>query len=109
MPAFPQIREQDATLEIAAIHSEIKIGSGPPLVNLIWRHLAVFPGVLSRRKWLGAGSGAGGWAPVPCPLRVISGRRKVFSPCPLYPRKRTSVGHRSMSAIVGAPGSTAGL
>src|SRR5271167_1934239 len=46
MTALPQIREQDATPEILAIYSKIKTVSGLPMVNLIWRHFAAFPGVL---------------------------------------------------------------
>ena len=46
MSAFPQIRPQDASPEIAAIYSEIRAVSGLPMVNLIWRHFAAFPGVL---------------------------------------------------------------
>jgi hypothetical protein len=46
MPMLPQILEQDATPEIATIYSEIKVVSGLPMVNLIWRHFAAFPGVL---------------------------------------------------------------
>jgi hypothetical protein len=33
-----------------------------------------------------------------CPLWVISGHRVTSVQCPLYPQKRTSVGHRGMSA-----------
>jgi hypothetical protein len=47
---LPQIPERDATPEIAAIYSEIKTVSGLPMVNLVWRHFAVFPGVL-RWAW----------------------------------------------------------
>src|SRR5271167_3919490 len=46
MTALPQISEQDATPEILAIYTKIKIVSGLPMVNLIWRHFAAFPGVL---------------------------------------------------------------
>jgi hypothetical protein len=48
MPAFPQIRAQDARPDIAAIYSEIKIVSGLRIVNLSWRHFAGFPGILCR-------------------------------------------------------------
>jgi hypothetical protein len=44
---FAEIRQQDATPDIAAIYGDIKTVSGLPLVNLIWRHFATFPGVLS--------------------------------------------------------------
>jgi len=46
MTALPQISEQDATPEILAIYTKIKIVSGLPMVNLIWRHFAAFPSVL---------------------------------------------------------------
>jgi hypothetical protein len=42
----PSIREADATGEIAALYGDIRETLGVPVVNLIWRHLAVFPGGL---------------------------------------------------------------
>ncbi|MEM9030253.1 MAG: hypothetical protein AAGC70_17975 [Pseudomonadota bacterium] len=41
------IPEAEATDEIADLYSEIRAGLGVPVVNLIWRHLAVIPGGLS--------------------------------------------------------------
>jgi len=32
------------------------------------------------------------------PAQSTSGHREPFIPCPLYPQKRTSVGHHAMSA-----------
>lgn len=46
MTAFPQIYQQDAPPEIAAIYADIQAVSGVPVVNLIWRHFAALPGVL---------------------------------------------------------------
>ena len=40
------IAEADATGSIAELYSEIRITLGVPVVNLIWRHLATFPGAL---------------------------------------------------------------
>ena len=40
------IAEADATGEIAELYGEIRAGLGVPVVNLIWRHLAVIPGGL---------------------------------------------------------------
>ncbi len=42
----PAIREADATGEVAAIFADIRAVFGVGVVNLIWRHLAVFPGGL---------------------------------------------------------------
>ncbi len=41
------ITEAEATGEIADLYTEIRAGLGVPVVNLIWRHLAVIPGGLS--------------------------------------------------------------
>ena len=43
----PAIAEADATGEIAALYADIRATLGVPVVNLIWRHLATFPGGLS--------------------------------------------------------------
>ena len=40
------IAEADATGSIAELYSDIRITLGVPVVNLIWRHLATFPGAL---------------------------------------------------------------
>lgn len=42
----PSIREADATGEVAALYDDIRATLGVPVVNLIWRHLAIFPGGL---------------------------------------------------------------
>jgi hypothetical protein len=42
----PAIREADATGAVAAIFADIRAVFGVGVVNLIWRHLAVFPGGL---------------------------------------------------------------
>ena len=42
----PAIVERDATGETAALFAEIRATLGVPVVNLIWRHLAVMPGAL---------------------------------------------------------------
>jgi hypothetical protein len=39
----PAITEADATGDIAALYADIRATLGVPVVNLIWRHLAVFP------------------------------------------------------------------
>ncbi|MFC0385164.1 hypothetical protein [Muricoccus vinaceus] len=46
MMGLPEVRESEASPEVAAIYTEIRTVSGLPLVNLIWRHLAALPGVL---------------------------------------------------------------
>ena len=46
MTGLAEIRETDATADIATIYGQIKEASGLPLVNLIWRHFAALPGVL---------------------------------------------------------------
>ncbi len=43
----PAIAEADATGEIDALYADIRRTLGVPVVNLIWRHLATFPGGLS--------------------------------------------------------------
>jgi len=50
MPSLPEVRPQDATPEIAAIYDQIKIVSGLPMVNLVWRHFAAYPRIL-RWAW----------------------------------------------------------
>lgn len=42
----PAIREAEATGEVAAIFADIRGVFGVGVVNLVWRHLAVFPGGL---------------------------------------------------------------
>ena len=40
------ISETEATDDIAALYADIRATQGVPVVNLIWRHIAVFPGAL---------------------------------------------------------------
>jgi hypothetical protein len=42
----PAISEPDATGETAVLYADIRATLGVPVVNLIWRHLATFPGAL---------------------------------------------------------------
>lgn len=42
----PAITEAEATGEIAALYADIRRSLGVPVVNLVWRHLATFPGAL---------------------------------------------------------------
>ena len=46
----PSIREADATGDIAVLYDDIRATLGVPVVNLIWRHLAVLPGGLMVRS-----------------------------------------------------------
>jgi hypothetical protein len=46
LPVLPEIRQEDASVVIDRIYSDIKRASGTPLVNLIYRHLATIPGGL---------------------------------------------------------------
>jgi len=41
-----EVRESDATPEVAAIYTKLREAYGLPLVNLIWRHFAALDGVL---------------------------------------------------------------
>ena len=43
---LPEVREVDASPEVAAIYEDIRATIGIPLVNLIYRHLATIPGAL---------------------------------------------------------------
>ena len=43
----PSIAEADATGAIADLYEDIRVTLGVPVVNLIWRHLATFPGGLA--------------------------------------------------------------
>ncbi|WP_119417877.1 hypothetical protein [Desertibaculum subflavum] len=43
----PAITEAAATGEIAALYDDIRRSQGTPVVNLVWRHLATFPGALA--------------------------------------------------------------
>lgn len=43
----PSIREADATGDIADLYDDIRATLGVPVVNLIWRHLAIFPSGLA--------------------------------------------------------------
>lgn len=42
----PAIREDAATGEVARLYADIRATLGVPVVNLVWRHLATFPGAL---------------------------------------------------------------
>ena len=42
-----EVLEPDASQEIAVIYGELRAATGLPIVNLIWRHLAALPGVLT--------------------------------------------------------------
>ena len=42
----PAIAEAEATGEVAALYADIRATLGVPVVNLTWRHLAIFPGAL---------------------------------------------------------------
>ena len=42
-----EVLEPDASREIAVIYGELRAATGMPIVNLIWRHLAALPGVLT--------------------------------------------------------------
>lgn len=44
---IPAITESEATGEIAALFTELRVTLGVPFVNLIWRHLATIPGGLA--------------------------------------------------------------
>ena len=44
--ALPEVREADATPEIARIYGEVRSWSGVPMVALIFRNLATYPGLL---------------------------------------------------------------
>jgi hypothetical protein len=43
---LPELAEADAQWQIACIYRELRELSGAPMVALIWRHLATYPGVL---------------------------------------------------------------
>ena len=43
---LPEIREEDASPDIAALYGDIRRATGTPQVNLIFRHLALEPSVL---------------------------------------------------------------
>ncbi|MGI9476259.1 MAG: hypothetical protein ACR2PI_06120 [Hyphomicrobiaceae bacterium] len=47
MSQLPEVRETDASPEIAAIYADIKESAALPQVNLIFRHFATKPGVLA--------------------------------------------------------------
>ena len=40
------VTEQNAEGQVAEIYQDIRATLGVPVVNLIWRHLATFPGAL---------------------------------------------------------------
>jgi hypothetical protein len=46
-PALAEIRESEAPPEIAALYDSIRHVTGLPVVNLVYRHMATLPGVLS--------------------------------------------------------------
>jgi hypothetical protein len=66
---FAEIRQQDATPEIAAIYADIKTVSELPLVNLIWRHFATFPGIL---RWAWAAT-----SPIVGSTRMDAARHRI--------------------------------
>ena len=43
---LPAVAETDAAGETAALYDDIRATLGVPVVNLVWRHLATFPGAL---------------------------------------------------------------
>lgn len=43
---LPEVREEEAPPEVAAIYAGLREAVGVPIVNLIWRHFATLPGVL---------------------------------------------------------------
>jgi hypothetical protein len=45
--SFSEIIESEAPPEISLVYDELRTAIGIPIVNLIWRHLASLPGVLS--------------------------------------------------------------
>lgn len=45
-PRIPEVSEGAATGEMAAIYADIRALLGVPMVNLIYRHMAAFPGLL---------------------------------------------------------------
>ncbi|MCB1510976.1 MAG: hypothetical protein KDJ36_08725 [Hyphomicrobiaceae bacterium] len=47
VPLFAEVREDEASPAVAAIYADIKRVTGIPSVNLIWRHLATAPEVLT--------------------------------------------------------------
>lgn len=61
---LPEMRENEAPPEIAAIYGRYREATGTPLVNLIYRHLATIPGAL---PWV--------WALIERPIRDGSARR----------------------------------
>jgi len=44
--SLPEVRENEAPPEVAAIYDALKRATGLPVVNLIYRHLATLPGAL---------------------------------------------------------------
>jgi hypothetical protein len=43
---LPEMHDNEATPEVAAIYAGLRDAMGVPIVNLIWRHFATLPGVL---------------------------------------------------------------
>ncbi len=75
----PAIREADATGEAAAIFADIRAVFGVGVVNLVWRHLATFPGGL---EWAW-----GNLRPVYVSghARAAAGRFRAALPLPVLP------------------------
>jgi hypothetical protein len=72
---LPELREAEAPPDIAAIYAALRAASGVPLVNLIHRHLATLPGVLS---WV--------WRAIRPPLedgRLAGARERLATALPL--------------------------
>ncbi|MBW6397808.1 hypothetical protein KPL78_08135 [Roseomonas sp. HJA6] len=62
--SLAEIREVEASAEVAATYAALRAASGVPQVNLIWRHAAALPGVLDwlwlqARPALDSGAAAG--------------------------------------------------
>ncbi len=47
MNGFAELREEAAPAEIVRLYADLRVVSGVPNVNLIWRHLATMPGMLA--------------------------------------------------------------
>ena len=80
MPAFREIAEADAAGEIAAVYEEIRRTYAVPYVSSLFRHLAVYPGLLPWAwRALGPALASGG-------LQRLAWRRVDISGLPALPR-----------------------
>jgi len=77
MTNFPEVHPLNASPEIAQIYDDIRTVSGLSMVNLIWRHFAVLPGVIDW-AWKGV-------RPLVASQELVEARKRLIDAIELPP------------------------